>query len=85
MVTKRCTCGVTLPMLPTAASGKLMMVEPKEGGNIVLQETLTGETEVHVVQPGAGTHQAHFVSCPDADLHRRRGATLPTTDQGAEE
>jgi hypothetical protein len=81
--TKRCTCGVTLPWALTK-NGKRMLIEPKPGGNVVLQETLTEpEPIAMVVEPGAGTHQAHFASCPDADFHRRRGgATLPSPDQG---
>lgn len=82
-MTKTCTCGKTLPMFPTAKSGKLMMVEAAPGGNVVLQETLTGETVAMVVSPGAGTHNAHFATCPDAEMHRR--ATLPVTDQGDED
>lgn len=82
MNTKECSCGKTLPWA-TTKNGKHMLIEEKAAGNIVLQETLTDPDPIAmVVEPGAGTHQAHFVSCPDADLYRRRGDTLPATDQG---
>lgn len=47
--------------------------EPVDGGNLRLTNQY-GRTWVQVVNPGDGTHQPHWTTCPQAPEWRHRHA-----------
>lgn len=69
---KRCrSCDAPITWVQSV-SGSWMPLEERDGGGIVITSDLFGSQERAVVlAPGQGTHQSHFVSCPDAKEWRR--------------
>lgn len=65
------SCGAWIVWAVTE-KGKRMPVEPSDGGNIFLKESLFDEPPTAtVVEPGKGTHASHFATCPDAPEWRK--------------
>jgi hypothetical protein len=69
----RCrSCGAAAEWVRTE-SGKLMPIQPEEGGNVrVVSNAVTGARIAIVVDAGQGTHAPHFAWCPQAASWRRR-------------
>ena len=77
----RCTsCNANIIWATTAATGKAMPVdvEPHPGGNVLLTERVGRSPLAEVVAPGQDSliageplRRSHFVTCPQADQHRR--------------
>lgn len=70
------SCGAEIIWVRTG-NGKAMPVdaEPSAAGSLVLEQDPQGRTAAHVAGLFDGSDQpryvSHFVTCPDADLHRR--------------
>lgn len=65
------TCGRPIRWAKTSSGHNIPIdIEPRKGGNVQLIEH--GSHLVALVgRAGSGTHQSHFVSCPQADGHRK--------------
>jgi len=69
----RCkTCGTEIVWCKTK-KGKSMPVDvnKREDGNLILDD-IDGDTIAIYVGAGEGDHVSHFVTCKQADQHRRK-------------
>lgn len=77
-----CSCGAAMTWAKTEAGNRIPLdPEPHPAGNVVLDERrvatvyrLPEVAEVHAM--GAPRYLSHFATCPDAEKHRTKGATI---------
>lgn len=75
------SCGAGIRWALTAASGALIPLDelPVVDGNLAVTRKGNGDLIARVLKQGeaAGPHErrgtSHFVTCPNANAHRRRG------------